>query len=146
MVPGRISTRHVNPGLYIVKTNMNSRFCFSTCVHVNNPLQKIPQSGQPRVRCARMSKSLQTHSVLNGFRYVILRKHMKTLDFSIANFKIAFRAHAGSLKNHGFLVIWESGSYGNPGFTLQTPIWTQEFAFPLVSMFIIHRKKIPPSG
>ena len=65
---------------------MNLRFCFSTCVHVNNSLQKIPQSGQPRGRCARVSKSLQTPSVLNGFRNAIVRKHMKTQDFSIAKF------------------------------------------------------------
>ena len=28
------------PGLYIANTNMNSRFCSSPGVHVNNPLQK----------------------------------------------------------------------------------------------------------
>ena len=85
-LPGPGRDRACKPGLYIVKTNMNSRFCLSACVHVNNPLQKIPPSGQPRGRCARVSKSLQTLSVFNGFRNAILRKHMKTYDFSIANY------------------------------------------------------------
>ena len=85
-MPGRSFNPVCKPGLYIVKTNINSTFCSSTGVHVNNPLQKIPQSRQPRGRCARVSKSLQTPSVFNGFRNAILRKHMKTHDFSIATF------------------------------------------------------------
>ena len=119
MVPGLV----LHPGLYIVKTNMNLRFCFSICVHVNNSLQKIPQSGQPRGRCARVSKSLQTPSVLNGFRNAIVRKHMKTQDFSIAKFSKSPSARMPDLrKNQWIVVIRESGSYGNLGFTPQTLI------------------------
>ena len=104
--------------------------------------KKIQQSGQPRGRCARVSKSLQTLSVFNGFRNAILRKLMKTHDFSIAKFSNSPSARMLDLwKNQWFLVLWESLSHGNLGFSLQTPTWTNDFAVPRVSMLIIHCKK-----